>query len=109
VISERAGVGMSEVVVSLSTFDELRSFVRKTLCEQDALDQAQTPFYQTPILRRGRTMGVLFHVEGPRLLKTSAMWMSDEGRIVFYNSSGQRMRDVKLSEGPEIPIQNAAA
>jgi len=45
----------------------------------------------------------MFHVEGPRLLKTSAVWAGDEHRILFYDSVGTKFSEVKLSEGPEIP------
>jgi hypothetical protein len=42
----------------------------------------------------------MFHVEGPRLLKTSAVWAGDEHRILFYDSTGARFSEVTLSEGP---------
>ncbi len=91
---------MSEQVVALPTYEELCRFVRVTLCEQDALDYDQTPFFQTRIERRGKPWGVLFHVVGPRELKTSAVWASAEDRVVFYNSQGQRIREVQLQEAP---------
>jgi hypothetical protein len=96
---------MSEPVVALPTYEELCRFVRTTLCEQDALDFDQTSFFQTPIVRRGKTWGVLFHVEGPRLLKTSAVWSEMDEKIVFYNSIGQRTREIRLSESPGIAAQ----
>ena len=91
-------IGMTEAVISLSTQDELRHFVRIALCEQDALDLERTPFYETPIVRGGAQWGTVFHVEGPRMLRTSAIWSEPDDRIVFYNSTGQRVRVVKLSE-----------
>ena len=93
---------MGEPVVALPSFEELREYVRKTLCDQDALDPAQTPFFRTVVRRGGRPCGVVFHVEGPRLLKTSAVWAADTDRIIFYDSTGQRTRDVRLSEAPSI-------
>lgn len=93
---------MSQPVVALPTYEDLCRYVRRALCEQDALDFDQTPFYQTPIYRRGRPWGVVFHVEGPRLLKTSAVWASGDERVVFYNSLGQRTREVQLQESPAV-------
>jgi|SRR5579883_13988 len=93
---------MGEPVVALPSFRELTEYVRAALCEQDALDPAQTPFFRTVVRRAGRPWGVVFHVEGPRLLKTSAVWSADEDRIVFYNSTGLRTREVRLSESPEL-------
>ena len=35
-----------EMVVSLPTFDDLRQFVLRTLCQHDQLDPQQTPLLQ---------------------------------------------------------------
>ena len=80
--------------------DELAAFVHGVLCEKDALDPAQTPLFRTPLKKAGRDCGVVFHVEGPRLLRTSAVWSADADRIIFYDSHGVRFRAVELSEGP---------
>ncbi|MBL8864352.1 MAG: hypothetical protein KF873_07835 [Gemmataceae bacterium] len=100
---------MPEPVVALPTYEDLCRYIRQTLCEQDALDYDQTPFFQTPIHRRGRAWGVLFHVVGPRELKTSAVWAEPEGRVVFYNSMGQRTREVQLQEAPANGVISRAA
>jgi hypothetical protein len=90
-------------VVALPTPESLARFVLDMLCSHDRLDPAQTPMYQVTVTRHGRPCGLLFHVEGPRLLKTSAIWAGDEHRILFYDSSGARFGEVRLSEGPELP------
>ena len=101
-------------VVALPTREALTRFVRDLLCSHDRLDPAQTPMYQAPVKRCGRPCGVLFHVEGPRWLKTSAVWAGDEHRILFYDSTGTRFSEVRLSEGPAvvdeevIPMRRAA-
>jgi hypothetical protein len=93
---------MGEPVVALPSFEELCEYVRRALCEQDALDPEQTPFFRSVVRRGGAPCGVVFHVEGPRLLRTSAVWAADSDRIVFYNSTGQRTHEVRLSEAPAI-------
>jgi hypothetical protein len=92
---------MGEAVVALPGLEELSAFVHAALCQQDALDPEQTPLVRTPLVRAGRVCGAVFHVEGPRLLRTSAVWSADDGRILFYDSTGQRVRAVRLSEGPD--------
>ena len=92
---------MTEAVVALPTLEELSAFVHKTLCQQDALDPDQAPLVRTPLAKAGRACGAVFHVEGPRLLRTSAVWSADDGRVLFYDSTGQRVRAVRLSEGPD--------
>jgi hypothetical protein len=100
---------MGEPVVALPSFHELTEYVRKMLCDQDALDPAQTPFFRTMVRRGGRPWGVVFHVEGPRLLKTSAVWAADADRVVVYDSTGLRTHALRLSESPELSSESKRA
>ena len=86
--------------VSLATEDILETYVREVLCERDRLDAKQTTFHRTAIVRNGRHNGWLFHVKGPRMLRNSAIWPMSENRILFYDSTGKRFQEVKLSEKP---------
>ena len=87
-------------VVCLPTLDVLRQHVRDRLCAHDQLDPAQTPIHQAVITRSGRPCGLFFQVQGPRMVKTYAVWAGEEGRILFYDSQGQRFAHTRLSEGP---------
>ena len=89
-------VRMSRAVAAFSAVEELAGFVHAVLCDKDALDPAQAPLFRTPLRRRGRACGLVFHVEGPRLLRTSAVWSSDDARVIFYDSSGLRFQEVTL-------------
>jgi hypothetical protein len=101
---------MGVTVVPLATMDELREFVRRTLCAHDRLDEPTTPFFAAELKRGGRLCGYLFHIEGPRLLKNSALWAEEEHRILFYDSVGTRFHEVRLSDSPalEAPARAAA-
>jgi hypothetical protein len=90
-----------QTVVALPTLDELRRHVLTTLCAHDQLDPEQTPLHQALITRRGRPCGLLFQVQGPRLLKTYAVWAGEEDRILFYDSGGVRFAESRLSEAPD--------
>jgi hypothetical protein len=87
-------------VVCLPTLDALRELVHNTLCAHDQLDPAQTPMHQAVIQRSGRPCGLFFQVQGPRMVKTYAVWAGEEDRILFYDSNGQRFAEVRLSEAP---------
>ena len=93
---------MSQAVVACAAIEELAAFVHQVLCGKDALDPAQTPMFRTPLKKAGRACGLIFHVEGPRLLRTSAVWSADDDRVIFYDSTGTRFHDVKLSESPAL-------
>jgi hypothetical protein len=92
----------SPAVVAAPTMEQLSAFVHDELCKLDHLDPAQTPLRKTPLVRRGKTCGLVFHVEGPRLLRTSAVWTADEARVIVYDSTGRRVREVRLSESPAV-------
>ncbi|MBY0513474.1 MAG: hypothetical protein K2P78_06135 [Gemmataceae bacterium] len=96
-------------VASFAAVEELAAFVHQTLCDKDALDPAQTPLFSTPLRKAGRACGLVFHVEGPRLLRTSAVWSADDDRILFYDSTGVRFHEVRLSESPAVAESRAAA
>ena len=88
-------------VASLPTLEELRKHVLQTLCANDRLDPAQTPLRQSVILRRGKPCGLFFQAQGPRQLKTYAVWAGEENRILFYDCTGERFAEVKLSDAPD--------
>jgi hypothetical protein len=88
-------------VIRLPTLPELCRHVHEELCRSDQLDLGQTPLRQAVITRRGKPCGLFFQVEGPRLLRNSAVWAGDENRILFYNSSGERIAETRLSEAPD--------
>ena len=87
-------------VAALPTLQELRDHVLLILCRNDNLDPYQTPLHQALITRKGKPCGLFFQVLGPRLLKNFAVWAGDENRILFYNSSGERVAETRLSEAP---------
>lgn len=93
---------MSQAVVACAAIEDLSAFVLQVLCEKDALDPNQTPLFRTPMRKGSRICGMIFHIEGPRLLKTSAIWTADDDRILFYDSSGMRFHEARLSESPTL-------
>lgn len=88
-------------VASLPTLKELRKHVLKILCANDRLDPEQTPMWQAVIQRRRKPCGLFFQIQGPRQLKTYAIWAGEENRILFYDCIGTRFAEVKLSDAPD--------
>lgn len=88
-------------VAALPTLNDLKHHVLHILCQHDNLDPDQTPLEEALITRHGRPCGLYFEVHGPRMLKNYAIWAGDENRILYYNSSGERMAETKLSEAPD--------
>jgi hypothetical protein len=96
---------MSITVAPLPTLDSLHEYVRQALCAHDRLDPPTTPFFAAEIRRGGRLCGFLYHIEGPRQMKNSAVWSEEEHRILFYDSIGTRFHEVRLSDSPALEDQ----
>jgi hypothetical protein len=90
-----------EAVASLPTLVELCQHVHKKLCSHDRLDPRDTPLQRSLIHRSGKPCGLFFQVRGPRMLRTYAIWAGEENRILFYDSAGFRIGEIRLSEGPD--------
>lgn len=90
-----------DAVACLPTLEELRQHVLHTLCTRDHLDPTQTPLAESLITRRGKPCGLFFQVQGPRLLKNYAVWAGEENRVLFYDSTGARFSETKLSDAPD--------
>ena len=105
---------MNIKVAALPTIAKLRLHIHQTLCAYDRLDPTQTPLRQARIVRGGKACGLFFQIEGPRLLKTHAVWAGEENRILFYDSTGMRFAETRLSEAPDpqeiaVPASNSPA
>ena len=94
-------------VVALPSLDDLQQHILETLCAHDHLDPGQTPFFQALIKRAGRPCGLFFQAQGPRRVRTYAVWAGEEGRILFYDATGQRFAETRLSDAPD-PLKLAA-
>lgn len=92
---------MKVTVRSLPGVDDLRNYVHETLCLHDHIDPQQAPLQHFRITRRDRLCGFYFQVNGPRSLKVHAIWAGDENRILFFDSTGTRYAETRLSESPE--------
>ncbi len=87
--------------LEFSNLQQLRSFVKETLCQPDRLDANQVRFYESPVKgKKGTYQGIAFFVHGPRLLQTTSIWLANENRILFYSSTGIRFLEVFLTSSP---------
>jgi hypothetical protein len=93
---------MDAITASLPSLDELRRHVLERLCARDRLDPEQTPLYQAAVTRSGRPCGLFLRVDGPRQVKTYAVWAAPEGRILFYDSGGERFAETRLEKAPDV-------
>src|ERR1700724_1928360 len=88
--------------VWLPTMDKLRLHVHWTMRAPDLIDPNQAPMKEAVIQRRGKPCGLFFQVQGPRQVRTYALWVEAENRILFYDGTGLRFAETRLSEAPDV-------
>ena len=93
---------MPPVVFSSTSLTELDRFMAQTLCSHERLDMQQVQIRRTFMRQGTQIIGLAMRIEGPRLMRSHAIWAERENRILFYDSAGHRFAIVKLSESPEL-------
>jgi hypothetical protein len=86
--------------IACSTAEQLWCLVHQLLCQQAVLEPAQAPLQATLLYRRRLPCAVLFHIEGPRQIRPSAIWVAREQRLILYDSHGNRLGQVRLQPAP---------
>jgi hypothetical protein len=92
---------MESPVEALPTYDRLRQYIRDALCAHDGFAPEQAALKQAAIRRGERTCGLFFQLIGPQRQKAYAVWAGDEHRVLFYDATGARFAEVRLSESPD--------
>lgn len=80
----------------IENLDDLRSFVNRTICDLEQLELGAFPISERILLRRGKPCGIYFCVLGPRAVRFSAIWETEQNRILFYDASGERYHRTQL-------------
>lgn len=93
---------MSDSTKSFGTFDELRKYVAETLGKLESLSADRFPLTEDVLFRAGKPCAIYFCLHGPRQVRLSALWETDNNRILFYSSCGRRAIETQLSLSPKI-------
>ena len=88
----------------IETLEELRLYVADTLGRLEMLKSDQFELTQQVFYRAQKPCGVLFCLHGPRALRLSAIWDTDQNCILFYGSCGRRMHSTTLIESPSLVL-----
>jgi len=74
----------------------------ETLCTHEKLDAQQAMVKRSLIRTGSQPVGLVVRLQGPRQMRSHAIWAERENRILFYDSAGHRFATVKLAEMPDI-------
>ncbi len=89
-------------VQQIDSMNDLREYVRTTICGQYQLLDGAFPMTERIILRGGKPCGIYFRLHGPRATQFSAIWETDRNQILFYGSAGERFQKTQLVEAPAL-------
>jgi len=86
----------------IENLETLRKYVHYTLAQHNHLGQDAFHLSEQLLIRGGHPCGMLFRLHGPRAVKITAIWETDQNRILFYGSTGKRFRRTKLISGGKL-------
>lgn len=89
-------------VYAIRSLDELRDYILAILVDRYDLQADAFRISEQVISRRGRPCGVHFSVRGPRAIRFTAIWETDQNCVLFYGSDGERFQKTRLIEAPPL-------
>ena len=99
---------MASRLERMQNLNDLRQYVKQTLCEHNQLEIAAFPLTERILTRGGRPCGIFFCLHGPRLVKFSAIWETEQNTILFYGPTGERTQRVQLVDSLRLEAAAAA-
>lgn len=88
----------------IRTMEDLRSFIHHTLCQRENLLADQFGTSESRLVKGGEECGRQYSLRGPRSVKLSAIWSSEQNQIFFYGANGERYLKVKLPQQIGSPL-----
>jgi hypothetical protein len=96
--------GISEI----STLNDLRGFVKQTICDRNQLLLGECRVNEKILVRYGKPCGLYFTVCGPRTVQFSAIWDADRSTILFYGCNGDRFQPTDLTVSARLQEELAS-
>lgn len=91
----------------LESLDDLRTYVHHILCQYDQLEAGAFRMTEQILLRNGKPCGLYFCLHGPRAVRFSAIWETQDNTVLFYDSSGERFQKTRLVAAPVLELAAA--
>jgi hypothetical protein len=99
---------MAENTPEISTLEDLRAFVQRTICDQQQLLSDTIRLSEQILLRQGKPCGMQFTLNGPRAVTFLAIWDAVGQTVLFYDSNGARSHRYELTTTAELERELAA-
>lgn len=86
----------------IQNLEDLRQFVNETLCDHEQLEVGAFGTSERILVRGDRPCGILFCLHGPRSVRVTAIWETDQNTVLFYGSNGERFHKTQLISAPHL-------
>jgi hypothetical protein len=99
---------MNNRISDLSSLDDLRVFVQRTICDRRQLLLGAFQLHEEILVRQGEPCGLHFTLSGPRAVQFAAIWDATRHAILFYDCNGDRFHRSDLTGSAEISEELAS-
>jgi hypothetical protein len=87
---------------NLESLHDINQYIYETLCNHCQLQVGAYPMTTRTLSRGGQPCGVYFCIHGPRATKFTAIWETEQNRILFYDCNGGRFLKAELDEASQL-------
>ena len=101
-------MAMVNGISGISTLEDLRAFVEKTICDRNQLLVGAFKFHEQVVVRSGKPCGLHLTLCGPRAVEFSAIWDAHCHTILFYDCNGHRFQSSDLPHSAGLQRELAA-
>ena len=88
--------------IELDNLSQLRKFVSQTLCQRNDFEEGVFQVTERILTKCGKLCGVFFCLHGPRSVKLTAVWETENNSISFYGSTGEKFQKTLLTDAPRL-------
>jgi hypothetical protein len=93
---------MLEHSLQIGNLTDLREYVQKQLCDQNELEFGAFQLTERVLRKGGAPCGIYYCLHGPRSVKLVAIWETSANSILFYRSTGERVKRIRLAQAPPL-------
>ena len=88
--------------IQLDNLEQLRQFVSQTLCQKNDFEEGVFQVTERLLTKSGQLCGIFFCLHGPRSVKLTAVWETENNSIIFYGSTGEKFQKIRLAGRPRL-------
>jgi hypothetical protein len=90
------------VNTDIDNLPDIRTYVSRTLCQRNDFEEGVFQVTEKILTKCGKLCGMFFCLHGPRSVKLTAVWETENNSIIFYGSTGEKFQKTMLPNEPQL-------